>query len=105
MVFHATVKNRKGEGIPGAKANVVRMLPAIHSAFFIDTAQWQADGDGLYDVQYPNRNNPDDRACIVAEPNGEFCYRGILPVAYPIVSLLHVFKFEAFEANACLGAE
>lgn len=29
MIFYATVKNRKGEGIPGAKANVVRMLPAI----------------------------------------------------------------------------
>jgi len=39
-------------------------------------------------VQYPNRNDgvPDDRGRIVAEPNGEFCYRGILPVAYPIPS-------------------
>ncbi|KAF8584932.1 aromatic compound dioxygenase [Ramaria rubella] len=71
MFFHATVKNLKGEGISGAKAEV-----------------WQADGDGLYDVQYPNRNNgvPDDRGRIVAEPNGKFCYRGILPVAYPIPS-------------------
>jgi hypothetical protein len=58
-----------------------------HRTFFIPN-KWQADGDGLYDVQYPNRNDgiPDDRACIVAKPNGEFCYRGILPVAYPIVS-------------------
>jgi len=49
--------------------------------------QWQADGEGLYDVQYPNRNDgvPDDRGTIVAESNGHFCYRGILPVAYPIV--------------------
>lgn len=47
--------------------------------------QWQADGDGLYDVQYPDRPEINDRARIVAESNGHFTYRGILPVAYPIV--------------------
>jgi len=26
MFFHATIKNRKGEGISGAKADVVRVL-------------------------------------------------------------------------------
>jgi len=69
MFFHATVKNSKGERICGVKADV-----------------WQADGDGLYDVQYPDRNKgvTNDRGTIVAESNGEFCYRGILPVAYPI---------------------
>lgn len=50
-----------------------------------DPLQWQADGDGLYDVQYPNRPEINDRARIVAESNGHFSYRGILPVAYPIV--------------------
>ncbi|GJJ13846.1 hypothetical protein Clacol_008103 [Clathrus columnatus] len=69
MFFQATIKNTKGEGIPGAKADV-----------------WQADGEGMYDVQYPNRNDgvADDRATIIAESNGQFCYRGRLPVAYPI---------------------
>ncbi|KAL5507279.1 hypothetical protein ACEPAH_6735 [Sanghuangporus vaninii] len=67
MFFSATVKNTKGEGIKSVKAEV-----------------WQADGDGLYDVQYPNRPQINDRARIIAEPSGYFSYRGILPVAYPI---------------------
>ncbi|KAI0088763.1 aromatic compound dioxygenase [Irpex rosettiformis] len=67
MFFQATVKNTKGEPIKGAKAEM-----------------WQADGDGLYDVQYPNRTEANDRARIVAEPSGKFTYRGILPTAYPI---------------------
>lgn len=69
MYFEATVKNTKGEGVAGAKAEM-----------------WQADGDGLYDVQYPDRPEINDRARIIAEPNGHFSYRGILPVAYPIPS-------------------
>ncbi|KAH8119382.1 aromatic compound dioxygenase [Phellopilus nigrolimitatus] len=69
MFFEATVKNRRGEGIRGVKAEI-----------------WQADGDGIYDVQYPDRNEANDRARIVAEPDGKFCYRGILPTAYPIPS-------------------
>ncbi|KAI0694952.1 aromatic compound dioxygenase [Cytidiella melzeri] len=67
MFFQATVKNTKGEPIKGVKADM-----------------WQADGDGLYDVQYPNRTEANDRARIVAEPDGTFSYRGILPTAYPI---------------------
>ncbi|EJD02993.1 aromatic compound dioxygenase [Fomitiporia mediterranea MF3/22] len=67
LYFSATVKNTKGEEIQGVKAEM-----------------WQADGDGLYDVQYPGRPDINDRARIIAESNGNFNYRGILPVAYPI---------------------
>ncbi|OCH93125.1 aromatic compound dioxygenase [Obba rivulosa] len=69
MCFVGTVKNLKGEGIQGAKVDI-----------------WQADGDGLYDIQYPDRAEPNDRGKIVAEPDGTFMYRGILPTAYPIPS-------------------
>ena len=48
-------------------------------------AQWQADGDGVYDIQYPDRDEPNDRGKIIANPDGTFNYRGILPTAYPIV--------------------
>ena len=48
--------------------------------------QWQADGDGVYDIQYPDREEPNDRGKILANPDGTFSYRGILPTAYPIVS-------------------
>jgi len=67
MFFSATVKNTKGEGIKDVKAEM-----------------WQADGDGVYDVQYPDREEPNDRGRIVADASGNFCYRGILPTAYPI---------------------
>ncbi|KZW00535.1 aromatic compound dioxygenase [Exidia glandulosa HHB12029] len=69
MHFSATIKNTKGEGIAGAKVEV-----------------WQANGDGVYDVQYAVREHPDDRARIVAEPDGSFSYRAVLPTAYPIPS-------------------
>ncbi|KLO18394.1 aromatic compound dioxygenase [Schizopora paradoxa] len=67
MFFSATVKDTKGQGIQGVKAEM-----------------WQADGDGVYDVQYPDREEPNDRGRIVADPSGNFSYRGILPTAYPI---------------------
>ena len=69
LFFSATVKDTRGQGIQGVKAEV-----------------WQADGDGIYDVQYPDRPEANDRARIVAEQDGTFCYRAILPTAYPIVS-------------------
>ncbi|KAH9949615.1 aromatic compound dioxygenase [Amylocystis lapponica] len=69
MFFSGTVKNTQGQGIKGAKIDV-----------------WQADGDGIYDVQYPDREEDNDRGKITAEPDGLFCYRGILPTAYPIPS-------------------
>jgi len=69
MFFSGSVVNTKGQGIRGAKIDV-----------------WQADGDGVYDVQYPDRDEPNDRGKIVAESDGTFCYRAILPTAYPIPS-------------------
>lgn len=69
MFFSGSVVNTKGQVITDAKIDV-----------------WQADGDGVYDVQYPDRDEPNDRGKIVAEPDGTFCYRAILPTAYPIPS-------------------
>lgn len=39
----------------------------------------------MYDIQYPDREEPNDRGKILANPDGTFTYRGILPTAYPIV--------------------
>ncbi|PCH43712.1 aromatic compound dioxygenase [Wolfiporia cocos MD-104 SS10] len=69
MFFYGTVRNTKGQGIRGAKVDV-----------------WQADGDGIYDVQYPDSKEVNDRGKILANPDGTFSYRGILPTAYPIPS-------------------
>ncbi|KIJ67452.1 hypothetical protein HYDPIDRAFT_84331 [Hydnomerulius pinastri MD-312] len=72
LFFEATVKDLKGQGIKGAKIEV-----------------WQSDGEGTYDapqVMYdsPHAAGADDRGRIIAEADGHFCYRGVLPVAYPI---------------------
>lgn len=71
MFFSGVVKNTKGEGIKDAKCEV-----------------WQADGDGKYDVQYPDRQvgeeYANDRGIILAQPDGSLNYRGILPTAYGI---------------------
>lgn len=69
LFFAATIKNTKGEGIKGATIDV-----------------WQADGDGVYDVQEIEKQGTNDRARIHAEDSGYFSYRGILPTAYPIPS-------------------
>ena len=70
--------------MPLRRAPHLRM--AIHR--LIRLYQWQANGEGVYDVQYDVREVPDDRARIVAEPDGSFNYRAVLPTAYPIVRLL-----------------
>ncbi|EJD39194.1 aromatic compound dioxygenase [Auricularia subglabra TFB-10046 SS5] len=63
LFFQGSVKNLKGEPIKNALVDV-----------------WQADGDGMYDIQYgPQR---DDRARIVAKDDGTFTFRGVAPIAY-----------------------
>jgi len=69
MYFSATIKNIRGQPIKGAKVDV-----------------WQADGDGIYDVQYPDSKEVNDRGKILARDDGTVSYRGILPTAYPIPS-------------------
>ena len=86
MYFSGTVKNLAGEAVKDATVDIVRALCSpcdVRS----HSCQWQADGDGVYDIQYPDREEPNDRGKILANPDGTFSYRGILPTAYPIVSL------------------
>lgn len=111
LFFSATVKNTKGEPIEGVIAEVVRLAlrTLLHFRFTLalslliavwcDVAwcgvihgrcscvQWQADGEGAYDVQDPNRDGADDRGRIIAQKDGYFCYKAVLPTAYPIVRL------------------
>jgi protocatechuate 3,4-dioxygenase beta subunit len=67
LVFEGTIKNLQGEPVKGATAEV-----------------WQADGDGLYDIQYPDRAGPNDRGRVHARADGTLSFRGVLPTAYPI---------------------
>lgn len=47
---------------------------------------WETDSSGFYDVQHPNRNvtGPDGRGVLRSDEKGEFWFKGIVPVSYPI---------------------
>lgn len=47
---------------------------------------WETDSTGNYDVQHPDRNikGPDGRGVLRSDANGDFWFKGIVPVEYPI---------------------
>jgi hydroxyquinol 1,2-dioxygenase len=75
-----------GAGAPGR--------PCLMRGRILDTAQkpiagavidvWQADEQGLYDVQYADLPAPRGRGRLRSGPDGEFAFWSVLPVAYPI---------------------
>ncbi|KAL3422252.1 dioxygenase [Phlyctema vagabunda] len=62
-----TVKDAAGKPIEGVKIDV-----------------WETDSKGFYDVQYQERDGPDGRAVLVSDANGDFYFKAIVPVPYPI---------------------
>ena len=75
-----------GAGAPGQ--------PCLMRGRILDTAAdpiagavidvWQADENGLYDVQYADLPAPRGRGRLRAETDGRFWFWSVLPVAYPI---------------------
>jgi hydroxyquinol 1,2-dioxygenase len=57
----------QGEPVPGARVEV-----------------WQADVDGLYDVQYEKLEAPRGRAVLRSEPDGSVEFWSIVPQPYPV---------------------
>ncbi len=49
-----------------------------------DVDVWQADEDGLYDVQRPDLKQHQARAVLRTDSEGYLRFRSVLPVAYPI---------------------
>jgi protocatechuate 3,4-dioxygenase beta subunit len=45
---------------------------------------WEVDGNGMYDVQYADREEPNCRARVRSDENGRFAFRATLPVSYSI---------------------
>lgn len=45
---------------------------------------WETDSHGKYDVQYPGREGPDQRAVMKSDKDGLFWFKAIVPVPYPI---------------------
>jgi catechol 1,2-dioxygenase len=57
----------EGATIPGARVYV-----------------WQADPDGLYDVQRPGTSEADLRGLFTTDPDGRYWFTTVLPRHYPI---------------------
>ena len=62
-----TIKDTQGEPIPGVKIDI-----------------WETDSSGRYDVQYADREGPDGRCVMKSDEDGNFWFKAIKPVSYPI---------------------
>jgi len=62
-----TLKDTEGKPVAHAKIDV-----------------WETDSKGFYDVQYEDRAGPDGRAVMHSDENGDFWFKAIVPVPYPI---------------------
>jgi len=67
LFVRATVRGPQGEAVAGATVNV-----------------WQADADGLYDVQRSGLPAAQGRALLRTDDEGRLTFRSVLPVPYPI---------------------
>lgn len=61
------VRSITGEAVPGAKIEV-----------------WQADAEGFYDVQNPDRSHAQGRGTLTADKTGNFRFQSIVAECYPI---------------------
>lgn len=66
-VVRGTVRDLDGRPVPGALVDV-----------------WQADDDGLYDVQRPDVPNQDLRGLFATDEHGRYWFTTVLPSHYPI---------------------
>lgn len=62
-----TIKDSRGEPVPGVKIDI-----------------WETDSSGRYDVQYADRDGPDGRCVMRSDEDGNFWFKAIKPVSYPI---------------------
>ena len=62
-----SVRSTQGGPIPGAMLDI-----------------WQADSDGLYDVQRPDLTEAQARGRLTADGDGRFWFWTVKPIAYPI---------------------
>jgi protocatechuate 3,4-dioxygenase beta subunit len=67
LLVLCTVKDTKGNGIKGVKIDI-----------------WETDSSGHYDVQLPGRSEPDGRCVMRSDEKGDFWFKAIVPVPYPI---------------------
>ena len=62
-----TVKDRSGNPVEDVKIDI-----------------WETDSSGHYDVQYADRERPEGRCVMKSDKEGNFWFKAIKPVPYPI---------------------
>ena len=62
-----TISDSSGHPIPDVKIDI-----------------WETDSSGHYDVQYADRDGPDGRCVMRSDQDGNFWFKAIKPVSYPI---------------------
>lgn len=63
----STIKDSHGNPIEGVKIDI-----------------WETDSSGRYDVQYADRDGPDGRCVMHSDADGNFWFKAIKPIPYPI---------------------
>jgi len=67
LLVICTVRDTDGKPIEGVRIDV-----------------WETDSEGFYDVQHHDRTGPDGRAVLHSDAHGNFWFKAIKPVSYPI---------------------
>ena len=74
------------QGAPGEPLFVTATVRSANGTPLADAEVdvWQADDEGLYDVQRPDLAHPQARAVLRTDAEGRLRFRTVLPVAYPV---------------------
>jgi protocatechuate 3,4-dioxygenase beta subunit len=67
LLVMCTVKDTAGNPITDVKIDI-----------------WETDSTGHYDVQYAEREGPNGRAVLRTDEKGDFWFKAIVPVPYPV---------------------
>ncbi|PGH12071.1 hypothetical protein AJ80_06890 [Polytolypa hystricis UAMH7299] len=67
LLVICTVRDTSGQALEGVKIDI-----------------WETDSTGHYDVQYADRQGPDGRCVMTSDAQGNFWFKAIKPVPYPI---------------------
>ncbi|XP_014550256.1 hypothetical protein COCVIDRAFT_43167 [Bipolaris victoriae FI3] len=80
--FHAHVSETvsSGAAIPHDPNGEPLLVPVVA----VDIDVWETDSKGFYDVQYAGREGFDGRAVLSSDEHGDFHFKVIVPVPYPI---------------------
>ncbi|KAH7157868.1 dioxygenase [Dactylonectria estremocensis] len=67
LLVVCSIRDTQGNPIPGVKVDI-----------------WETDSSGHYDVQHAVRDGPSERCVMTSDAQGEFWFRAVKPVPYPI---------------------